>query len=378
MDWPSVPACILQDGVRLKTGDAAMADEPEHGQAEARRERLRTVAAALGFDDLRVAAVTGPAAQAGRFLTWLQDGAHGSMAWLAKEPARRVDPREVLPGCRSVISVALNYLPPETTHPLREGARGKFARYAHGDDYHGIMEARLHDLAAEVEALGGTHRYYVDTGPVLERDWASAAGLGWNGKSTVQIHRRLGTWFFLGEILTTLVIAPDAASRDHCGNCTRCMVACPTHAITAPHRMDARRCLSYLTIEHKGSIPEEFRRALGDRIYGCDDCLEVCPWNRFAVASREQAFAARPFVHGWLLREFLELNDAGFRELFRWSPVKRIGRPAFLRNVCVALGNVGRHDDLPALRRAAQDPDPLIAEHANWALAEVQARLQMK
>jgi epoxyqueuosine reductase len=211
---------------------------------------------------------------------------------------------------------------------------------------------------------------------VLERDWASAAGLGWNGKSTVQIHRRLGTWFFLGEILTTLVVAPDEASRDHCGSCTRCMVACPTQAITAPHRMDARRCLSYLTIEHKGSIPEEFRRAMGDRIYGCDDCLEVCPWNRFAVASREQAFAARPFVHGWLLREFLELNDAGFRELFRWSPVKRIGRPAFLRNVCVALGNTGGSDDLAALRRAAQDPDPLIAEHARWALAEVEARLQ--
>lgn len=355
-----------------------MADELQHEESEVRRRRLRTVAAALGFDELRVAAVTGPAAQAGRFLAWLEDGAHGSMGWLAKEPGRRADPREVLPGCRSVISVALNYLPPETTHPLREGARGKFARYAHGDDYHGIMEGRLRDLASEVEALGGTHRFYVDTGPVLERDWASAAGLGWNGKSTVQIHRRLGTWFFLGEILTTLVIAPDEASRDHCGSCTRCMVACPTQAITAPHRMDARRCLSYLTIEHKGSIPEEFRRALGDRIYGCDDCLEVCPWNRFAVASREQAFAARPFVHGWLLREFLELSDAGFRELFRWSPVKRIGRPAFLRNVCVALGNVGGPDDLAALRRAAQDPDPLIAEHARWALAEVEARLQIE
>ncbi len=355
-----------------------MAEEPEHEEAAMRRRRLGAVATALGFDELRVAAVTGPAWQAGRFLKWLEDGAHGSMGWLAKEPARRVDPREVLPCCRSVISVALNYLPAGTTHPLREGARGKFARYAHGDDYHGIMEARLRDLAAEVEALGGAHRFYVDTGPVLERDWASAAGLGWNGKSTVQIHRRLGTWFFLGEILTTLVIAPDEASRDHCGNCTRCMVACPTQAITAPHRMDARRCLSYLTIEYKGSIPEEFRRTLGDRIYGCDDCLEVCPWNRFAVASREQAFTARPFVHGWLLREFLELNDAGFRELFRWSPVKRIGRPAFLRNVCVALGNVGGQEDLAALRRAAQDPDPLIAEHARWALAEVEARLQLQ
>jgi epoxyqueuosine reductase len=375
MDWPSAPACILRDGGQLKTGDAAMAEEPEHEEAAVRRRRLHAVATALGFDDLRVAAVTGPAARAGRFLSWLAEGAHGSMGWLAKDPGRRVDPREVLPGCRSVISVALNYLPPETTHPLRAGARGRFARYAYGDDYHGVMEARLRDLAAEVEALGGTHRYYVDTGPVLERDWASAAGLGWNGKSTVQIHRRLGTWFFLGEILTTLVIAPDEESRGHCGSCTRCMVACPTQAITAPHRMDARRCLSYLTIEHKGSIPEEFRRALGDRIYGCDDCLEVCPWNRFAVASREQAFAARPFVHGWLLREFLELSDAGFRELFRWSPVKRIGRPAFLRNVCVALGNVGEADDLPALRAAAADPDPLIAEHARWALAEVEARL---
>jgi epoxyqueuosine reductase len=353
-----------------------MAEEQEQEEAAGRRRRhLGAVAAALGFAELRVAAVTGPAAHGGRFLEWLAEGAHGTMAWMEKHPGRRLDPREVLPGCRSVISVALNYLPAASAPPVRSGARGKIARYAHGDDYHGLMESRLRDLASEVEALGGEQRFYVDTGPVLERDWASAAGLGWNGKSTVQIHRRLGTWFFLGEILTTLAIAPDGPSRGHCGSCTRCMVACPTQAITAPHRMDARRCLSYLTIEHKGSIPEEFRRALGDRIYGCDDCLEVCPWNRFAVASREQAFAARPFVHGWLLREFLELSDGEFRELFRWSPVKRIGRPAFLRNVCVALGNVGEAEDLPALRRAAEDPDPLIAEHARWALREVESRL---
>jgi epoxyqueuosine reductase len=340
-------------------------------------EAVKYIAASLGLDDCRIAAVTGPAAHAEEYRQWVAAGEYGDMTYMAKSPARRMDPREVLPGVRSMVTVALNYFrPAPESRADRDGARGRIARYAWGDDYHDLMDAKLRDLAAALAEMGGRQRLYVDTGPVLERDWASAAGLGWNGKSTVQIHPKLGTWIFLGEILTTLDLAPDPPSRDHCGSCTRCITACPTAAITGPRHVDARRCISYLTIEHKGPIPEEFRRAIGDRIYGCDDCLDVCPWNRFAKESRESAFAARPFVAGWTLREFLSLTDAAFRELFRRSPIKRIKRPAFLRNVCVALGNTGDADDLPALEIAERDSDPLIAEHARWAIGEIRRRLE--
>ena len=215
---------------------------------------------------------------------------------------------------------------------------------------------------------------YVDTGPILERDHAAQAGIGWHGKSTMLIDRRLGTWFFLGEVLTTIELPPDSPQRDRCGTCERCITACPTGAITAPHRLDARRCISYLTIELKGAIPLEFRPLIGNRIFGCDDCLDACPWNRFAQTSRETAFSARKATTGILLRDYLKLNEAEFRALFRDSPIKRIKRRGFLRNVCVALGNVGGSADLPALRRAASDPDKLIAEHAAWAIARIQQR----
>jgi epoxyqueuosine reductase len=349
---------------------------PSSFSPEAAAAHLKCAAAALGLDDCRIAEITGPAPHHGAFEQWIAAGEHGDMAWMAKTPHRRTDPREVLPGARSVVVVALNYRSPEPEpRPPEDGARGRIARYAWGDDYHDLLDAKLRDLCAVLEEMGGAQRLYVDTGPVLERSWASAAGIGWNGKSTVQIHRALGTWTFLGEILTTLSLAPDAPARDHCGSCTRCITACPTQAITGPRHVDARRCISYLTIEHRGSIPEEFRRAMGDRIYGCDDCLDACPWNRFARDSRETAFTARPFVAGWTLREFLALDDDTFRSLFRSSPIKRIRRPAFLRNVCVALGNTGTEDDLPALMAAAEDPDPLIAEHASWALRELLLRL---
>ena len=218
----------------------------------------------------------------------------------------------------------------------------------------------------------------MDTGPVLERDFASDAGLGWNGNSTMQIHKRLGTWFFLAEILTTLALTTDEPFGDHCGKCTRCITACPTRAITAPHQLDARRCISYLTIEHKGPIPPEFREAIGDRIYGCDDCLDACPWNRFATESRELTFHARSSVFEKQLRDFLALDDEAFRALFAKSPIKRIKRPRFLRNVCVALGNTGTPDDLPALTRAAAEPDPLVAEHAEWAIQKIRNSQQSR
>ena len=250
----------------------------------------------------------------------------------------------------------------------------RIARYAWNNDYHDLIEAKLRTLADFLTAHGGTQRPYVDTGPVLERDFASESGLGWGGKSAMQIHRHLGTWFFLADILTTLDLPPDAPATDHCGKCTRCITACPTQAITAPRRMDARRCISYLTIESKGPIPLEFRHAIGDRIYGCDSCLDACPWNRHAQASHEATFQARTTIFQHTLRDFLSLTDDTFRALFAKSPIKRIKRPAFLRNVCVALGNTGTPADLPALELAATDENPLIAEHALWAITEIHAR----
>lgn len=331
-------------------------------------DTIKAWASDLGFDDCRIARAGG-ATHAADFREWIANGHHGEMGWLERGIERRCDPTEVLAGAKSVVCLALNYFPgkaPETGF--------RIARYAWNDDYHDLIESRLRELAGRMEGLGGCHRPYVDTGPVLERDFASDAGLGWNGKSTMQIHRRLGTWFFLAEILTTLDLAPDPSMSGHCGSCTRCLVACPTEAITSPHRVDARRCISYLTIENKGPIPEEFRIAVGDRIYGCDDCLDACPWNRFAVESRETAFFARKSVFDMRLRDFLALDDDGFRALFARSPIKRIKRRGFLRNVCVALGNTGTPEDLPDLRRAAADSDTLVSEHATWAIGRILAR----
>ncbi len=339
---------------------------------EVMKTNVQAIAQQLGFQGCRVAPAM-PARHGDLYKQWIADECYGDMTWLAKRVERRLDPREVLPGARAVIVLAMNYFqgdPGES--PVH--SPGTFARYAWGNDYHDLIESKLKDLTTYIEDVGGRHRYYVDTGPVLERDFASEAGLGWNGKSTVQIHPRLGTWFFLAVILTTLPLPADEPMNDHCGKCTRCLEACPTQAITAERRLDARRCISYLTIEHRGAIPLEFRRAMGDRIFGCDDCLTVCPWNRFAQASSESTFQAREFVTEWHLRDFLTLDDEGFRKLFKNSPIKRTKRRGFLRNVCVALGNVGTEEDLPALRQATEDEDPLISEHAHWAIGEIEGR----
>ena len=324
---------------------------------------------ALGFAECRITAAL-PAAHRALYDQWIAEGKHGDMAWMARDPERRTDPRLVLPGAQSIIVVCLSYFQgsevPATDY--------RIARYAWHNDYHDLMTARLKELTALLESHGGIQRPYVDTGPMLERDFASEAGLGWNGKSTMQIHPKHGTWFFLGEILTTLALPSDSGAKDRCGSCTRCITACPTSAITAPHRLDARRCVSYLTIESKGTIPVEFRRAIGNRLYGCDDCLDACPWNRFAADSREATFQARESVFSQKLTDFLQLTDESFRQLFKGSPIKRIKRPAFLRNVCVVLGNVGTPNDLPALHSAAEDPHPLIAEHAQWAVEEIKKR----
>jgi len=338
--------------------------------------KIKAVAKELGFDDCRIA-MAKRATHADAFEEWIDDGRHGDMQWLERNPDRRCDPREVLSGCKSVICLAVNYHTGDDPFPEGHPKDYRIARYSWNDDYHDLVEKRLKAFNEKLVELGGIQRYYVDTGPVLERDFATDAGLGWSGKSTVQIHRQLGTWFFLADILTTLDLTPDPEFGDHCGKCTRCIDACPTQAIIAPHKLDARRCISYLTIENKGPIPVEFRRAIGDRIYGCDECLDVCPWNRFAKQSREISFQARQEIFSHTLRDFLTMDDEGFRQTFRKSPIKRIKRPKFIRNVCVALGNTGGIEDLPALEKLADDVDSLISEHAQWAIAEIKRRAEM-
>lgn len=342
--------------------------------AEIKTDLLRS-AAQVGFDDCRIAAANRPRHDR-EFQAWLKTGAAGEMDWIARGAEKRCDPQLVLPGVRSVVTLAINYWQGEQDRRSQTAATtGRIARYAWGDDYHDVLETKLRALDAFLRAMGGRQKFYVDTGPVLERDFAAEAGIGWHGKSTMLLSRRLGTWFFLAEILTTLELPPDPPQVARCGSCTRCIDACPTGAITAPHKLDARRCISYLTIELKGSIPLELRPLVGDRIYGCDDCLDACPWNRFAQISRESAFAARPAVMEMRLRDFLGLDEEAFRELFRGSPIKRIKRRGLLRNVCVALGNIGTREDLPALLAAARDNEPLIVEHALWAIEQIKTRL---
>jgi epoxyqueuosine reductase len=347
---------------------------------EGARHAIRERGRVLGFDDCRFTTAS-PPDHAGEFQRWLATGHHGEMAYLARNAHKRIDPSRVLAGARSVITLAVSYNV-DGVGPGREvNGTGVVARYARFSDYHDVLGERLKMLAQFVDKLGPADTrslWYVDTGPLLERDLAQRAGLGFVGKHTSLINRKLGNWIFLGEIITTLEIEPDAPEKNHCGSCRRCLDACPTAAITAPFQLDARRCISYLTIELKGPIPLEFRAAIGTRIYGCDDCLAVCPWNRFA---REGALM-RPHYRSALaapdLLELLSLDDAGFKRRFAGTPIPRAKRRGLLRNVCVALGNCGDRNALPALNRAATDPEPLIAEHARWAVEQVEARLNAR
>ena len=327
---------------------------------------IRALAKEHGFADCRFAKAA-PAPHAIDYFSWLESGNHGEMAWLERDPARRADPGRVLPGAKTVLVLATNYF--QGRNPRQH--HGKIARYAWGADYHQIMLRNMVPIDAYLRDRSGCQKCYVDTGPVLERDFAAASGLSWHGKSTMSLNERLGTWFFIGVILTTLEFEPDPPVKNRCGSCTRCIDVCPTRAITLPYQLDARRCISYLTIENKGPIPVEFRPAIGDRIYGCDDCLEVCPWNRFAQQTRETRFLLPTQLATLTLRQLAALTEDEFRDLFRDSPVKRIKRARFIRNVCVALGNVGTREDLAVLKQLASDPDPLIAEHATWAVEQI-------
>lgn len=341
------------------------------------KEQIVSRARALGFDDCRVTTAA-PPPHAAEFQNWLAQGRHGAMGYLERNAFKRVDPALVLAGARSLISLATAYSPQCTTAVGGE-PRGLIARYARHADYHDILAGKLQDLAQFVNLLGGPATkslWYLDTGPLLERDLAQRAGLGFVGKHTNLISRSLGNWFFISEIITTLELPADQSERNRCGTCARCIEACPTQAITSPFQLDARRCISYLTIELKGSIPEDLRSAIGNRIYGCDACLEVCPWNRFAQAGLVMKEHERTDLDQPALLELLALDDAGFRARFAGTPMLRTKRRGVLRNVCVALGNVGDDRCLPALELAATDPEVLIAEHARWAIDQIYARIR--
>ena len=337
---------------------------------------IRQRAAELGFDDCRFTTAT-PPASAEKFQGWLAGKQTGEMAWLERNAEKRIEPQKVLAEAKSVIALAVSYQNSEARIQKPESQTGVVARYAQFKDYHDVIGEKLKALTALVDELGGANTqslWYVDTGPILERDLAQRAGIGFVGKHTNLISRKLGNWIFLAEILTTLELEPDAPEKNHCGHCTRCISACPTNAITAPFELDARKCISYLTIELKGAIPVEFRKAIGNRIYGCDDCLAACPWNKFARAGNLMKPHARADLAAPDLIELLQLDDAGFKARFAGTPMLRTKRRGLLRNVCVALGNVGDKTTLPALEKAAHDHEPLIAEHARWAIAEIETR----
>jgi epoxyqueuosine reductase len=334
---------------------------------------LADQARALGFDCV---GITDPdaIAEAGRhFQDFLADGAHGDMDWLADRPERRADPRVLWPGVRSVIMLGVNYGPDENPLTiLEQRTRGAISVYARGDDYHDVIKKRLKALARWlVAASGGEVKVFVDTAAVMEKPLARAAGLGWQGKHTNLVSREFGSWLFLGAIFTASELPRDDAEADHCGSCQACLDICPTAAFPAPYKLDARRCISYLTIENKGPIPREFRKAIGNRIYGCDDCLAVCPWNKFAQAGREAKLAAREELRAARLADLARLDDAAFRTLFAKSPVKRIGRDRFLRNVLIAIGNSNERALAVEAQRLLDDPSPLVRGAAIWALARL-------
>jgi len=306
---------------------------------------------------------------ADRLREFLAAGAHGDMAWLAAKAERRADPHALWPDARSVIMLGANYGPDEDPLAiLQQRTCGDISVYARGDDYHELIKSRLKSLGRWlIASAGGDIKVFVDTAPVMEKPLAAAAGIGWQGKHTNLVSRELGSWLFLGAIFTTLELPPDRPERDHCGTCQACLDVCPTAAFPAPYRLDARRCISYLTIEHKGPIPRELRAPMGNRIYGCDDCLAVCPWNKFAQRGREAKLAARDALRAPRLAELARLDDAAFRALFAKSAVKRIGRARFLRNVLIAIGNSADAALAPEAERFLDHSSPLIRGGAGWA-----------
>jgi epoxyqueuosine reductase len=340
---------------------------------ERARDLIRAEAHRLGFDLCRFTDLDDAWPAAARLGAFLEAGRHGEMSWMAETAERRAHPRAMWAGARSAIVLGMNYGP--DTDPLASLAdpgRATLSVYARGDDYHELIKGRLKQLAGWLQArFGGQLKVFVDTAPLMEKPLAERAGLGWQGRHTNLVSREFGSWLFLGSILTSLELPPDPPGADHCGRCTACLDICPTNAFPASHQLDARRCISYLTIELKGPIPAEFRGPLGNRIYGCDDCLAVCPWNKFAQTAREQRLAARQALRSPTLAELSRLDDAAFRALFAKSPVKRIGRDRFLRNVLYAIGNSGQPELAADAVRLAADPSALVRGAAVWALSRL-------
>jgi epoxyqueuosine reductase len=337
------------------------------------RAALDAEARAAGFADLGVCRPDAVAEAGAQLRAWVGEGRHGEMAWMEDRLDWRADPRALWPAVRSVVMLADAY--PPDADPLTALAatdRAAVSVYAQGRDYHDVVKRKLKRLGRWlIDRAGGEIKVFVDTAPVMEKPLAEAAGLGWRGRHTNLVSRRLGSWFFLGAIFTTLDLAPGEAHADRCGSCRRCLDICPTAAFPAPYVLDARRCVSYLTIELKGPIPRAMRPLIGARVYGCDDCLAVCPWNSFAGAAREIAYAPRPGAAGARLADLAALDDAGFRALFAGSPVKRIGRARFVRNVLVAIGNAGDATLAPAALALVADPAPVVRGAAVWALSRL-------
>ena len=331
------------------------------------KDRLKVQARAEGFCAAGICRPDAIPDAAGRLAAFVADGRHGQMGWMAERMGWRGDPAALWPEARSVVMLADSYAPgvdPLAVLDARE--RGAISVYAQGKDYHDLVKKRLKRLGRWLlDQAGGEIKVFVDTAPVMEKPLAQAAGLGWQGKHTNLLGREFGNWVFLGAIFTTLDLAPDAPEAEHCGRCTACLDICPTRAFPAPFQLDARRCISYLTIEHRGPVDEALRPLMGNRIYGCDDCLAVCPWNKFAVAAQETGYAAR--LGAPPLADLAGLDDAGFRAMFAGSPVKRIGRDRFVRNVLYAIGNSGRPDLRAVAGRLVHDPDPAVADAARWA-----------
>ncbi len=340
------------------------------------KDDIRRLSEAAGFAICGFASANDPWPQAARLEAFIDEGRHGAMDWLAETKARRAHPTAMWPRARTAIMLGMNYGPDhDPLTALEARSNGAISVYAQGRDYHDLIKGRLKALAGEVaRKLGGEVKVFVDTAPLMEKPLAQRAGIGWQGKHTNLVSRRFGSWLFLGSILASVEIAPDEAEGDHCGACRSCLDICPTDAFPAPYQLDARRCISYLTIEHAGPIPLEFREAVGNRIYGCDDCLAVCPWNKFASTAREAGLHARDALRSPPLADLAALDDPAFRALFSASPIKRIGLDRFVRNVLYAIGNSGDAGLATTAAARLGDADETVREAAKWALAELTSR----
>ena len=352
---------------------------PDAAGLDALKQRLVEEARTLGFAAVGFASAADDPLRARRLREWLGEGFHGQMEWMEARADVRQGPNSMWPEARSVIALGMSYVPDSDPLALEgDPERARISVYAQGRDYHDTVKKALKALARWLveQAPGSELKVFVDTAPVMEKPLGEAAGIGWQGKHTNLVSREHGSWLFLGAVYTTVPFVPDAPHADACGSCTACQVACPTDAFPAPYRLDARRCISYLTIEHKGPIPHEFREAIGNRIYGCDDCLAVCPWNKFAEsAARHRAFLPRAELIAPKLDELLALDDAGFRQLFSGSPIKRIGRDRFVRNCLIAAGNSGNRALEEPVRTLRSDADATVAEAAEWAVKRLTASL---